>query len=54
MDIGKRVDHEMVEEPFGLKVDYTYRQGGIHVAIPRLVFHEIIVVEWPYFHNINS
>jgi len=38
MDIGKRVDHEMVEEPFGRKVDYTCRQGRIHVTIPCLVF----------------
>ncbi len=45
MDIGKRVDSETIEETFGRKVDHIYRQGGIHVTIPRLAFHEIIVVE---------
>ncbi|HUT45828.1 MAG TPA: hypothetical protein VMX36_06050 [Sedimentisphaerales bacterium] len=44
-NIGQRIDREMVEEPFGRKVDYTYRQGKIHLTIPRLTFHEIIVVE---------
>jgi hypothetical protein len=32
-------------EPFRREVDYTYRQGKIHVIVPRLEIHEIIVVE---------
>jgi len=35
----------MIEELLGRKVDYTYRRGKIHLIIPRLAFHEIIVVE---------
>jgi len=32
-------------EPFGRKIDFTYRAGSIHLMIPRLEIHEIIVVE---------
>jgi len=32
-------------EPHGRDIDYTYRQGKIHVIVPRLAIHEIIVVE---------
>lgn len=32
-------------EPSNSKIDYTYRHGKIHLTIPHLAFHEIIVVE---------
>ncbi|MEJ2705399.1 MAG: hypothetical protein P8Z79_23410 [Sedimentisphaerales bacterium] len=32
-------------EPGGRRVDYVYREGRIHVTIPRLAIHEIIVVQ---------
>jgi hypothetical protein len=32
-------------EPFGRKIDFMYREGQIHLILPRLEIHEIIVVE---------
>ena len=41
---GKR-PNKVTLEPHGRAVDCTYRQGKIHVIVPRLEIHEIIVVE---------
>ena len=41
---GKKPD-KVTLEPFGRTIDYTYREGKIHVIVPRLAIHEIIVVE---------
>ena len=32
-------------EPHSRRIDYIYREGKIHVIVPRLAIHEIIVVE---------
>ncbi len=40
-----RKPNKVTLEPFSRKVDHTYRQGKIHLTIPRLAFHEIIVVK---------
>jgi hypothetical protein len=41
---GKKPD-KVTLEPGSRQVDYVYREGRIHVTIPRLAIHEIIVVQ---------
>lgn len=46
--IRKDVDREMVEltpEPHSRRIDYTHREGKIHLIVPRRTIHEIIVIE---------
>jgi hypothetical protein len=37
--------NKLTLEPSGRKIDYTYRRGRIHLTIPRLVIHDVIMVE---------
>jgi hypothetical protein len=40
-----RKPNQVTLEPHGRRIDYIYREGKIHVTVPRLAIHEIIVVE---------